>query len=101
MAFSISTLHVFAAILRNPMGMHFGYALMQQTGLQSGTIYPILARLEGDGFLESALEKIDPKIEGRRARRYYTLTARGQAVAIDAVAVARGALSIGGLAGAK
>jgi PadR family transcriptional regulator, regulatory protein PadR len=81
MAYSIQTLKVLAAMLDDQSGQHFGYELMQQTKLLSGTMYPILARLENDGILESAVEDIDPKVAGRRARRYYTLTGHGVKVA--------------------
>jgi PadR family transcriptional regulator PadR len=52
----------------------------------SGTIHPILARLEGIGWLESRWEEIDPRVEGRPARRCYRLTP-------DGIQPARGALA--------
>ena len=95
MASSLQTLKVFAAMLEDQSGHHFGYELMKQTKLLSGTIYPILARLENDGILESAVEDIDPKVEGRRARRYYMLTGHGIKVARDELRQVQTALSPG------
>ena len=46
MAYSMQTLKVLAAMLDDQSGQHFGYELMKQTQLLSGSIYPILARLE-------------------------------------------------------
>ena len=40
-------------------------------GLPSGTVHPILARLETVGWLTSRWEDINPRTEGRPARRYY------------------------------
>ena len=77
MAYSLQTLKVFAAMLEDQSGQHFGYELMKQTKLMSGTIYPILARLENEGILESDIEEIDPVVAGRRARTYYRLTGHG------------------------
>ena len=46
-------------------------------GLPSGTIHPILGRLERLGWVESRWEDIDPSQAGRPARRYYRLTTDG------------------------
>src|SRR6266516_5730833 len=59
----------------------YGFELMQRTGLPSGTLYPILARLEGAGWLESHREDIDPADAHRPARRFYRITAEGERVA--------------------
>ena len=60
-----------------------GYLLVQETGLASGTLYPILLRLADRGYLESTWE--DP--EGGRPRRHlYRLTARGTALATTSAA---------------
>jgi PadR family transcriptional regulator, regulatory protein PadR len=92
MAYSMQTLKVLAAMLEDQSGQHFGYDLMKQTKLLSGSMYPILARLENDRILTSAIEEIDPKVEGRRARRYYTLTGQGIKVARDQLREAQTAL---------
>ncbi|GAA0588661.1 hypothetical protein GCM10009546_58790 [Actinomadura livida] len=49
-----------------------------ETGQPSGTIYPILARLERFGRVEGHKESpAEHLAEGRRARYYYTLTDEG------------------------
>ena len=64
---------VLRAFLADVAGEHYGVQLMKATGLPSGTLYPILARLEASGWLISAKEDIDPVVEGRPRRRYYRL----------------------------
>jgi PadR family transcriptional regulator PadR len=61
----------------------YGYELMQRTGLASGTLYPILARLEAAGWLVSDLENIKPDAERRPARRFYRITAAAAEMARD------------------
>jgi DNA-binding PadR family transcriptional regulator len=57
----------------------YGAELGARTHLPSGTVHPILARLEGLGWVASRWEAIDPATEGRPARRYYHLTEDGRA----------------------
>jgi DNA-binding PadR family transcriptional regulator len=76
-----SVLKVLAALLAAGSGERYGLQLMQDTGLPSGTLYPILVRLERAGWVESQWEQIDPAAEGRPSRRYYRLTGEGAAVA--------------------
>jgi PadR family transcriptional regulator, regulatory protein PadR len=78
---TIPTLRVLAALLGDPLGEHYGLELCRAAGLPSGTVYPILARLEGAGWLTSTWEDIDEQAEGRRRRRYYRLTGTGLASA--------------------
>ncbi|MCA1708308.1 MAG: PadR family transcriptional regulator [Actinobacteria bacterium] len=58
---------------------HYGFELSKITGLKSGTLYPILARLESAGWLCSGWESSDTP--GRPRRRYYRLTGVGAAAA--------------------
>src|ERR1700674_867385 len=44
----------------------------------SGTLYPMLARLEKAGWLSSEWEDIEPSEVGRPRRRFYKLTGNGQ-----------------------
>jgi PadR family transcriptional regulator PadR len=69
---------VLAAFLEDPALPHYGLELCHAAGGASGTIYPILARLEAAGWVESNWEDIDPSAEGRRPRRYYRLTGEGE-----------------------
>lgn len=70
-------LKVVAALLEDPAIERYGLQLMQDTGLPSGTLYPILVRLERAGWVQSRWEDVDPVAEGRPTRRYYRLTATG------------------------
>lgn len=72
------TLRVLHALLDDFSAQHYGLELSKAAGLPSGTIYPILARLEKHGWLEGTWESIDPGKEGRPPRRYYTLTGEGR-----------------------
>jgi PadR family transcriptional regulator PadR len=74
-------LKVIAALLADADGEHYGLELMQETGLPSGTLYPILLRLDRAGWVTSRWERLDPVVEGRPNRRYYRLTGEGAAVA--------------------
>ena len=76
-----SVLKVVAALLAEPDAERYGLQLMQDTGLPSGTLYPILVRLERAGWVASRWEDVDPAAEGRPTRRYYRLTADGAAAA--------------------
>jgi PadR family transcriptional regulator PadR len=74
---TLPTLRVLDALLTDPLDEHYGLELSRAAGLPSGTVYPILARLEGAGWLVGAWEDIDERAEGRRRRRYYRLTGTG------------------------
>jgi len=77
---------VLQVLLEDPQREIYGRELGEAAGLPSGTIHPILARLEGMGWLESRWEDIDPSAAGRPARRYYRLTPDGAVRARDALA---------------
>jgi DNA-binding PadR family transcriptional regulator len=60
------------------MGQTYGFDIMDATGLPSGTIYPLLRRLEGIGCVEASWEdEREAAGEGRPARKYYRITAEG------------------------
>lgn len=60
------------------LGHRYGFEIMRITDLPSGTVYPILRRLEGQGLARSAWEDESEAHGDRRpARRYYRLTAEG------------------------
>lgn len=77
MRMTLPTARVLAALLAEPDAERYGLDLMQATGLASGTLYPILHRLQEAGWLQSAWEQVDPSAEGRPARRYYKLSGAG------------------------
>ena len=64
---------------RKPRTWHYGYQLSKETGLTSGTLYPLLIRLSDQGLLESQWQ--DPEWPGKPARHAYRLTANGLALA--------------------
>ena len=66
-------------------GHHHGFDIMDATGLPSGTVYPILRRLDAEGHVRSRWEKEGlARREQRPPRRYYELTAPGRRVAGEA-----------------
>jgi PadR family transcriptional regulator, regulatory protein PadR len=80
---------VLRALLNDPSREMYGLQICTAAGLPSGTIHPILARLEGVGWLESRWEQADPHAQGRPRRRYYRLTGAGAEQARGALARAR------------
>ena len=83
---TIPTQLVLRALLEDLTRELYGVEIGAAAGLPSGTVHPILARLEGLRWVESRWEDIDPRAEGRPARRYYRLTATGVASARSALA---------------
>lgn len=72
-----------------------GYQLAARTGIKSGTLYPLLIRLEAQKFLEAEWQQASAG--GRPPRHAYRLTATGRALArAEAVLPARGGLAVGG-----
>jgi DNA-binding PadR family transcriptional regulator len=84
--FSAQTLSVLAALCEQPSEWRHGYALAKQTGLKSGTLYPILIRLADRGLVEACWQ--DEPQPGRPRRHLYRLTADGLASATAALASA-------------
>ena len=61
-------------------GARYGFDIADKTGLQTGTVYPSLRRLEGLGFVRSNWESDKvARREQRPARRYYEITRAGEA----------------------
>ena len=75
-AYSKQTGVVLAELLRDPAVGRYGYEVAKATGLASGTLYPILMRLEERGLLTARWE-----LGPGRPRHLYRLTAEGVAVA--------------------
>ena len=94
---TISTQLVLRAMLAEPTQEMYGLQICAAAGLPSGTIHPILARLEGLGWLESRWENAVPQEEGRPRRRYYKLTEDGAERARIALAQATTSVSTIGL----
>jgi PadR family transcriptional regulator len=67
-------------------GVRHGFDIMDATGLPSGTVYPILGRLERAALVRSRWES--PTIaqrEKRPARRYYEISGAGVRALAEAV----------------
>lgn len=80
------------ALSEQPREWRYGYELIKETGLSSGTLYPLLMRMADQGLVEA--EWREPARPGRPARHAYRLTASG-------LAFARAAEGDGGLSGFK
>jgi PadR family transcriptional regulator PadR len=63
--------------LAEPTREFYGAEVGKAVGLPSGTVTPILARLENAGFLVSRYECVDSRQVGRPRRRYYMFTPGG------------------------
>ena len=73
---SLSAAAVLLAITR---GSRHGFDIMNAAALPSGTVYPVLARLEERGYVRSKWETPSIAQKDRRPpRRYYTITAAGR-----------------------
>ncbi len=67
-------------------GHHHGFDIMDATGLPSGTVYPILRRLDREGLLTSSWEKAAAaQREQRPPRRNYSLAPAGEAKLAEAI----------------
>jgi PadR family transcriptional regulator len=72
---SRQTQAVLSALLGATSQWHYGYDLSKETGLKSGTLYPILMRLEAHGWLDARWE--DAPQSGKPPRHLYKLTGQG------------------------
>jgi PadR family transcriptional regulator PadR len=104
---------VLRALAATPDREMYGLEIMRAASLPSGTVYPLLARLEAEEWLSSRAEGIVTQAEGRPARKYFRITPAGvaavreaterEAVRLTALGVADGApeatdpLKIGGI----
>jgi PadR family transcriptional regulator, regulatory protein PadR len=71
---SPQTLQVLEAFLRDPTEWKYGYDISRNTGLKSGTLYPILMRMADRNLLETSWEAAET---GKPPRHLYRLTADG------------------------
>ncbi len=84
--FSLQTLSVLAALEADPGSWQHGYLIARETGLRSGTLYPILIRLAERGLVDACWEDEQPA--GRPRRHLYRLSSDGLAAARAALATA-------------
>jgi len=83
---SLQTLRTLEAFLESPSDEMSGSDVQKRSGLASGTLYPILLRLESAGWFVSRWEAVDPASVGRPRRRLYRLTPSGLARASEVFA---------------
>lgn len=83
---TLQTVAVLQAMLDAPTQAHYGLEVAGRTGLPTGTIYPILNRLEKAGWVSSTWEEREPSELERPRRRLYTLTGAGAQAARNALA---------------
>ena len=72
------TLKVLGEFCHRPTDQLSGSEISRSTGLASGTLSPILFRLEEAGWLESEWEGVMPAEVKRPRRRLYRITALGE-----------------------
>lgn len=70
-------LKVLAALLEHHPEPISGADIINQKKLFSGTLYPLLDRLNAAGWLKSRWEEIDPSVVGRPRKRLYQFTGEG------------------------
>lgn len=92
---TLATRAVLAAFVDDPAGEKYGLEIARSAGIASGTLYPILARLESYRLVEGYFEDPATSQEAKRPpRRYYRLTRDGVELATEAQR--RGATGFGG-----
>jgi PadR family transcriptional regulator, regulatory protein PadR len=87
--FSAQTLAVLRALVAEPSRWRHGYDLASETGLKSGSLYPILVRLADRELVDARWEEEQPA--GRPRRHLYRLTDDGMAAVSAALAAHPGA----------
>jgi PadR family transcriptional regulator, regulatory protein PadR len=83
---SPETLLVLERFLERPSDWRYGYELSQVTGLKSGTLYPILMRLEKHSLLKARWVATE---DGVPPRHTYRLTPNGLELARTKLAESR------------
>jgi PadR family transcriptional regulator, regulatory protein PadR len=78
---SPQTRTVLSALFAQPQAWRYGYDLSKETGLKSGTLYPLLIRLADQGLLET--EWREPVQPGKPPRHAYRLTGAGLTLAAE------------------
>lgn len=74
---SQQTIHVLTALAEKRGGWLYGLQIAAATDLKSGSLYPILIRLDERGLLES--KWVESEHPGRPARHAYRITGAGRA----------------------
>lgn len=74
---SLQSLKVLSTFIAQPRKELSGADIQRATDLRSGTLYPILLRLEEAKWFDSRWEDVKPKEVGRPRRRLYRITTWG------------------------
>lgn len=64
-------------LVADPDKQHWGYDLCKSTGIRSGVLYPLLARMYNEAWLDDGWEDPAAITDKRPPRRYYTVNAYG------------------------
>src|SRR5260221_6096451 len=72
---SAQTISVLRALAADPARWRYGYDLVTEVHLKSGSLYPILVRLADRGLLDTSWE---PGLGSRPPRHLYRLTPTGR-----------------------
>lgn len=65
---------ILGTFLRSPTTPRYGYELLRDSGIKSGSLYPILGRFEKLGWIRGSVESSPG---GRPPRRVYEMTVEG------------------------
>lgn len=98
---TLQTLAVLRVMLETPAGAHYGLEIAKALHLPTGTVYPILYRLEQAGWIVSEFEEAAAADLERPRRRLYTLTGQGAVAARAEVDRGRLAITLGDPAKAR
>lgn len=80
------TIAVLRVLLEDPTASRYGLEIARSCGLKTGTLHPILNRLQQAGLIESFWEDpADHEVQGRPRRRYYRFVGHGATTAYQAV----------------
>lgn len=79
---SLATAQVLSEMLKRPADEFYGMELIKATGIPSGSLYPIMMRLEDHGWVTSHWEDLE---EGKRKRKFYRFTPLGERRATEEV----------------
>ncbi|GID98308.1 PadR family transcriptional regulator [Amorphoplanes digitatis] len=82
---TMATQAVLRTLLEDPTRPRYGFDIAGEAGIATGSLYPILARLEHLTWLDSYWEDVADVHDGRPRRRYYRLSDTGAVAARDAL----------------
>lgn len=80
------TIAVLQVMLATPATPRYGLDIAREAGLKTGTLHPILARLQQAGWIDSYWEAPENhEDQGRPRRRYYRFVGNGVQIARQAI----------------